>query len=180
MAKKTAALAAKARKIKLIAMDVDGVLTGGEMIVLDSGEEVKVWSVKDRLGFHLVHRSGAGIKFAWISGRGGSHVVRCAQEVGVEYLYQNCMRKMDAMKEIMAKAGVSAEEILYIGDDLIDIPVLKAAGIGVCPADSPEEIKKAADYTSPLPGGKGVLREVAELVLKSKGLWEKATRHYIE
>jgi 3-deoxy-D-manno-octulosonate 8-phosphate phosphatase (KDO 8-P phosphatase) len=173
-------LAAKAKKIKLIAMDVDGVLTGGEMIVLDNGEEVKIWNVKDRLGFHLVHRSEAGIKFAWISGRGGSHVVRCAGEVGVEYLYQNCMKKIHAIEEIMAKAGVKQEEILYIGDDLIDIPVLKFAGLSVCPADSPKELKTAADYVSPLPGGKGVLREVVELVLKSRGLWEKATRHYIE
>ena len=172
-------LAKLAHGVKLIAMDIDGVLTGGEMIIMNSGEEVKIWNVKDRLGFHLVYRSGAGIQFAWITGRSTKQAAAQAKEIGINFLYQGCMRKKEAMDEIMSKTGIKFDEILYIGDDLVDIPVLKMVGIGICPADAPADVKKAADLVSGLPGGKGVLREAVELVLKEQGLWKKATKYYL-
>jgi 3-deoxy-D-manno-octulosonate 8-phosphate phosphatase (KDO 8-P phosphatase) len=171
--------AALARGIKLIAMDIDGVLTGGEMIIMNSGEEVKIWSVKDRFGFHLVRRSGSRIKFAWITGRRSKQVAMQAKEIGIDFLYQACMKKKEAMEEIMSKTGIKREEILYLGDDLVDIPVLRFVGIGICPSDAPAELKKASGLVSRLPGGKGVLREAVELVLKAQGLWERAGRHYL-
>ena len=92
-------IVAKAKKIKLIAMDVDGVLTGGEIIVLESGEEVKFWNVKDRFGFHLLRLSGAPIRLAWITGRKTRQVYDRAKEIGIDDLYQDCMRKREAQGE---------------------------------------------------------------------------------
>jgi 3-deoxy-D-manno-octulosonate 8-phosphate phosphatase (KDO 8-P phosphatase) len=172
-------LAGLARRIKLVAMDIDGVLTGGEMIIMNSGEEIKIWNVKDRFGFHLAYRSGAGIKFAWITGRRSKQAAAQAKEIGIDFLYQDCMRKKDAIEEIMSKTGIKRDEILYIGDDLVDIPVLNFVGIGICPSDAPVELKNAADLVSKLPGGKGVLREAVEMILKAQGLWKKAGRDYL-
>lgn len=173
-------IGAKAKKIKLIAMDIDGVLTGGEIIVLDSQEEVKIWNVKDRFAFHLVHRSGIDIKFAWITGRQSKQVSDRAKEINIEALYQNCMKKKAALHEIAQRFGLTAEQVAFIGDDLVDIPPLRYAGLAVCPADAPVEVKKEADFVTEARGGRGVLREVVETVLKSQGLWQKATAGYID
>jgi 3-deoxy-D-manno-octulosonate 8-phosphate phosphatase (KDO 8-P phosphatase) len=173
-------LIAKAKKIKLIAMDVDGVLTGGEIIVFDSGGEIKVWNVKDRLAFHLIRRSGSGIKLAWITGRSSRQVSDRAKEIGIDEFYDDCMNKKEAILEILKKNKLRPEEVVFIGDDLIDIPVFRIVGFSVCPSDAPDEVKKEADYVSPLAGGKGILREVAEAVLKTRGFWKAAVKGYIE
>ncbi len=169
----------KAKKIKLVGMDIDGVLTGGEIIVLSSGEEVKIWDVKDRFGFTLAHKSGIGIKFVWITGRKSKEIEKHAEELGINCVYQNCYDKLLAYKEILKKFSLKPDEIVYIGDDLMDLPVLKRVGLSVCPIDAPEELKKTVDYVSPLPGGKGVFREVIEMVLKAKGLWHKTVSEYL-
>jgi 3-deoxy-D-manno-octulosonate 8-phosphate phosphatase (KDO 8-P phosphatase) len=179
MGSKTASISRKAKKIKLIAMDIDGVLTGGEIIVLDSQEEVKIWNVKDRFAFHLVHRGKIDIKFAWITGRQSRQVSDRAKEINIEVVYQNCMKKKAALEETARRFGLSAAEIAYIGDDLVDVPPLRYAGLAVCPSDAPREVKREADYVTSVPGGAGVLREVVELVLKSRGLWARATEGYL-
>jgi 3-deoxy-D-manno-octulosonate 8-phosphate phosphatase (KDO 8-P phosphatase) len=168
-----------AKNIRLVAMDVDGVLTGGEVIVLDSKEEVKVWNVKDGFAFHLAHRSGAGITFAWITGRKSRQVQDRARESRIEILYQNCMTKRQAMEEIIRKLKIQPSQAAYLGDDLVDIPVFRYVGLSICPADAPAEVKKEADYVSPFEGGKGVLREAVELVLKAQGHWAQATKGYL-
>ena len=173
-------LLTKLKKIKLIAMDVDGVLTSGEIIVFDTGGEIKIWNVKDRLSFHLVQRSGADIKFAWITGRASKQVADRAAEIGIDEFYQGCMHKKEAMDEILKKRSLRPDEVVYIGDDLIDIPVLRMVGLSVCPKDAPEEVKKETDYISSCDGGKGVLREITEAVLKARGLWKAAVKGYID
>lgn len=160
-------------------MDVDGVLTGGEMIIMDSGEEVKIFNVKDRMGFHLVKRSGSGIKLAWITGRGGSQVETQAKQIGIDFLYQQCMDKWSAMQEIMSKTGLKPEQVAFIGDDLVDIPVLKKAGLSVCPADAPIEVSRECDHVSRLRGGKGVFRELGDMILKAQGFWAAACKDFI-
>jgi 3-deoxy-D-manno-octulosonate 8-phosphate phosphatase (KDO 8-P phosphatase) len=169
----------KAEKIKLIAMDVDGVLTGGEIIVLSSGEEVKIWSVKDGFAFHYAKRNNTGLKFAWITGRNSKQVSDRAKESKIDFLYQGCMSKLIAVNEIARKMNISLNQIAYIGDDLVDIPVLKRAGLSFCPADAPLEVKKAAYVISKTKGGKGILKEVVDIVLKSQGLWNKAVGEYL-
>jgi 3-deoxy-D-manno-octulosonate 8-phosphate phosphatase (KDO 8-P phosphatase) len=170
---------AAARNVKLIAMDIDGVLTAGEVIVLNSGEEVKVWNVKDRFAFHLVKRAGLDIKFAWITGRESPQVKARADEIGIDVLYQSCMKKKEALQEIAGRFSLQPDEILYIGDDLVDIPVLRYVGLALCPKDAPAEVKQAADHATSVPGGRGVLREAVEIVLKSQGNWKKACAGYL-
>jgi len=168
---------AKAKNIKMIGMDIDGVLTPGDIVVMESGEEIKSWNVKDRLGFNLARRAG-NLKFAWISGRGCKQVEQRAKELKIESVNLKRMDKCKALKEILRKFKLRAENFAYIGDDLVDIPVLKKAGLSFCPKDAPEEVKQVVDYVSKVEGGRGVLREVIELILKLQGKWEEVTREY--
>ena len=168
-----------AKKIKLIAMDVDGVLTGGEIMILEPGRELKIWNVKDGFGFHLARLSGAGIRFAWITGGESGQVTDRSKALEIDMVCQGCMRKKEAIEEIAKKMNVTLEETLFIGDDLLDVPAFRSVGFSICPADAPVEVKREVDYISKIPGGRGVVREVVEIVLKSRGLWEKATEPYL-
>ena len=172
----------KAKKIKLIAMDVDGVLTGGEIIIYESGKhvkELKFWNVRDRMGFSLLRSAKSDLKLAWITGRYCKHVSDQAKELRIESFVQDCMDKATAMKAIIKKYSLKPEQVLYIGDDLVDVPVLRMVGLAVAPNDAIPEALKVADYVTKVAGGKGVLREVAELVLKARGLWKKAAADYL-
>lgn len=168
----------RAKKIRLIGMDVDGVLTAGEIIVLDSQEEVKIWNVKDRMGFHLLRLSGAGIKLAWITGRKSRQVEDRARECGVDAVHQDCMSKKKVMDELLGRFGLSPDQVLFVGDDLIDVPVMKYVGLAVCPSDACDEARAAAHYVSPVAGGRGIAREIIEIVLKAQGAWDKAVERY--
>lgn len=168
----------KAGKIKLIATDVDGVLTDGRIVILNSGEEVKFWDVYDRFAFTLLRNFAPDIKLAWITGRASPQVAARAKEVGVGYLYQKCMDKMTAVGEILKKESLSIGEVAFIGDDLVDVPVLSKCGFSACPKNSPEDVKKAVDYITEACGGRGVFREVVEIIFKSQGLWGKVLKKY--
>jgi len=168
---------AKAKKIQMIGMDVDGVLTPGDIVIMESGEEIKSWNVKDRMGFNLARRSG-NLKFAWISGRACKQVEQTAKELRIEAVRLKRMDKSEALEEILKEFKLDAKNFAYIGDDLVDIPVLKRAGLSFCPKDAPEEVKQVVDYVTRAEGGRGVLREVIEMILKSQGKWEEVTREY--
>lgn len=159
--------AARLKKIRLLAMDVDGVLTDGKIIILNSGEEVKEWNVKDRIGFFIMKREG--YKLAWITGRKSLQVEARAAEVGVDVLRQNADHKGKALEEAAAHCGVSLAETLFIGDDWVDLPALARAGLAVCPSDARPEVRKVCHWTVPLPGGRGVFREAADAVLSAQG-----------
>ncbi|MBD3271082.1 MAG: HAD hydrolase family protein [Elusimicrobia bacterium] len=175
----SAAVLTRAKKIKLIAMDIDGVLNTGDILVRESGEEVKSWNVRDRIAFYFAGRSSVRLRFAWITGRGSRQVQQRAAEIPVDALYEHCMDKKSALLDIMKKFSLSEQEIAYIGDDLIDLPVLKRVGLSVCPRDAANELKPHVDFISTVPGGKGVLREVVELVLTAYGEWDAIIRHYL-
>ncbi|OGR86502.1 MAG: LPS export ABC transporter periplasmic protein LptC [Elusimicrobia bacterium RIFCSPLOWO2_01_FULL_60_11] len=165
---------ARARKIRLLATDVDGVLTGGEIIILNSGEELKIWSVKDRMGFALLKHSGAPIKMAWVTARESEQVRLRAEDVGVHFIRQGCLDKRRAVLAIAETMKISPLEIAYVGDDYVDYPVMKMAGLAVCPPESPDLIKKISHYRTRASSGKGVVREVIEILLKAQGHWKKA------
>ncbi|TET39827.1 MAG: hypothetical protein E3J63_03930 [Elusimicrobia bacterium] len=168
---------AKAQNIEMIGMDIDGVLTPGDIVIMESGEEIKSWNVKDRLGFNLARRAG-NLRFAWISGRGCKQVEQRAKDLRIEAVRLKRMDKSKALEEILQEFKLKTENFVYIGDDLVDIPVLKRAGLSFCPKDAPEEVKRVVDCVTQTEGGRGVLREVVELILKLQGKWEKATGEY--
>lgn len=168
--------AAKAEKIKVFAMDVDGVLTDGRLVFLESGEELKSWNVKDRIAFYILRRLGYPI--CWISGRKSPTVQRVAQDMGIEGIYLGIKDKLEVWEKVKKQFSVTDDEILYIGDDLVDISLLKRAGISVCPRDAASEIKSLCDAVSSSNGGGGVLRETAEIILKAQGRWREALEHY--
>lgn len=169
----------KAKKIKVIATDIDGVLTKGELIVLESGEEIKIWDIKDRFAFSMLKKSGLEVKLAWITARLSKQVAQRAEDVGIDYLYQKSILKIDSFEDIKKK-GYKPEEIAFMGDDWLDIKTLKAAGLSVCPKNAPAEVKKTVNYVSKYNGGCGVFREIVEIVLIANGVYDKVFKAYTE
>jgi 3-deoxy-D-manno-octulosonate 8-phosphate phosphatase (KDO 8-P phosphatase) len=164
------ALRARARGIRLFAMDVDGVLTEGSIILLESGEEIKLWNVKDRIAFFILKKFGAKFRVAWITGRKSRQVEARAKEVGVAVLHQHCDNKGVAFESTLADLKLKPSESLFVGDDLVDLPALRRAGLAVCPADAHPEIKKVCHWITRAAGGRGAVREVVDFVLESQGL----------
>ena len=173
MKKYTKQLLNSASKIKLLATDIDGVLTAGEVIVLEKGEEVKIWYVRDRQGLHTLKQNLPNIKIAWITGRKSKQVEIRAKEQKIDYLIQECKDKMKVIIDIANKLSISLSEIAYIGDNIIDLSVLKKVGLSVCPKDAVVEAKKVSKYISQYDGGKGVFREVCEILLKANNKWDE-------
>ena len=173
---------ARARKIKLFLMDVDGTLTDGGVCLISttaadgsstpSVSEMKVFSAQDGQGLSLAHIMG--IQTGFITGRRSPAVAKRADELKVTYVYLGQALKTQAFEECMEKAGVKEEEVAYMGDDLPDIPLAQRAGLGVCVADGAPELKAACHYTTQRLAGRGAAREVVELILKSQGRWDEA------
>ncbi|MBK8575849.1 MAG: HAD hydrolase family protein [Elusimicrobia bacterium] len=164
------ALQKRAKRIRLFAMDVDGVLTEGSIILLESGEEIKFWNVKDRIAFFMLKKFGDKYPVAWITGRKSRQVESRAREVGVVSLHQHCEHKGLALDATLSEVKVQREETLFIGDDLVDLPALRRAGLAVCPSDAHPAVKKVCHWVTRAPGGRGVLREVVDFVLESQKL----------
>jgi len=171
------AVLARARKIKLFLMDVDGTLTDGGVCLISppgGGEilEMKVFNAKDGAGLTLAHIMG--LKTGFITGRKSPAVQQRANEVHVDYVYLGQAKKTTAFEECMQKAGVTAEETAYMGDDLPDLPLAQRAGLAVAVADAAAELKAACHFVTNARGGQGSAREVIELILKAQGRWEEA------
>ena len=157
-------------------MDVDGVLTDG-MIMLDAdGKESKVFYVQDGTGITYLHR--AGIKTAIISGRKSEAVEHRAKELCIEDIYQGVHNKIEAYEKILKKHELKDNETCYIGDDLIDLPILKRVGFSVAVPNASLELKGNVSYVTNAPGGYGAIREVTEKILKSQGKWDKIISRY--
>jgi len=166
----------KARKIKIFAMDVDGVLTDGRIAIYESGEELKFWNVKDRIAFFILKR--LGYKTCWISGRNCTQVQNMAKDLLVDGVWLGVLQKVPVYKELKKKFKVRDEEILFIGDDLVDISILKKCGLSFCPSDACEEVKKVCDIVLKKKGGDGAFREAVEIVLKAKEQWKDVQKFY--
>jgi len=160
----------KAKKLRLLILDVDGVLTDGSIIYSDNGGESKSFNVKDGLGIKMLLQGG--IKVAIISGRNSRAVEYRAKDLGIKEVYQGVKDKVAIFDEILKRNKINPEEIGFMGDDLIDLPLLYRVGFAIGVADAVKEVKKAVDYVTKVPGGKGAVREVCELVLKSQGKWK--------
>ena len=168
----------RASRIKLILMDCDGVLTDGRLWLTEDGNEQKSFNTHDGLGLTLLHR--AGLRSGIISGRKSSAVSRRAQQLGIEFVRQGDPEKIAAFEEILKQAEVEESEVAFIGDDLTDIPLMQRVELAVAVADAVMETRSVAHYVTRAPGGRGAVREVIELVLKSQGRWNDLLEHYLK
>jgi 3-deoxy-D-manno-octulosonate 8-phosphate phosphatase (KDO 8-P phosphatase) len=166
----------RARKIRVLLMDVDGTMTPGVVCLQSfpdgSVAEMKVFNAHDGAGIKLA--SIMGIRTGLITGRDSPATTRRAREASMEFVIQGQPKKLEAYKGILAQAGVTDEETAYVGDDLPDLPILERVGLAVAVADAVVEVKRAAHYVTTLKGGEGAVREVVELILKAQGKWKKA------
>lgn len=158
-----------AQNIKLIIMDIDGVLTDGSLFFDNNGEEYKAFSARDGLGMKMLYEGG--LQAALITGRKSTLVEHRARNMNIpmELVYQGFHNKRPALDEILQKTGISAEHVAYIGDDLIDLPIIQRVGLGVAVGDAHSFVRKHADYVTTKNGGKGAAREVIELILDAQG-----------
>lgn len=162
-----------AKRVKLLVLDVDGVLTDGSIILDDRGNEMKAFHVRDGHGITMLIK--AGIPVALVTGRRSKAVERRARELGITDVFQKSYDKTLAFRELMEKYSLDASEVAYIGDDIVDIPVLRKAGFPVAVADAEEEVKAVALFITAREGGRGAVREFCDFLLKAKGRWEDPT-----
>ena len=166
----------KARPIKLLVLDVDGVMTDGRIVYNDGGEETKAFDVKDGHGIKMLMRSGVSV--ALLTGRESRVVPHRARDLEIDMVYQGAHDKLSVFERILREKGLKGEEVSYVGDDLVDLPVMKRAGLSISVADASEELKGCVDYVTERSGGRGAVREVCELILKAQGKWEGMTSRY--
>ncbi|MEO7539825.1 MAG: HAD hydrolase family protein [Pyrinomonadaceae bacterium] len=160
-------IAGRARKIKLLLMDCDGVLTDGRLYFGARGEELKVFHVRDGQGIVMWHE--AGFRSGIISGRDSPTVNLRANQLGIEFVRQGVTDKAATLRDVMASAGVTADHVAFIGDDIPDIDAMQIAGFAVAVADAVSEVKAAAHHVTELNGGRGAVREAIDLILAAKG-----------
>lgn len=167
----------RAKKIKMIILDVDGVLTDGGVHIGEDGELFKTFNIKDGMGIALWQR--AGFKTAIITGRRSKMLEKRAEELHITEFRQGCLDKRDAYKEIKEKYSLKDEEIAYIGDDLIDLPVMIQVGFAAAPADAVSDVRERAHFVTEAYGGRGAVREVLEFILKSQNLWKDIVNTFL-
>ncbi|HMB60986.1 MAG TPA: 3-deoxy-manno-octulosonate-8-phosphatase KdsC [Xanthomonadales bacterium] len=161
-------LVKKAEKIRLLALDVDGVLTDGRLYFDQSGNEMKTFFTRDGLGIKALQRFD--ICVALITGRSSAIVARRAEELGISLVYQGCDDKLDAFNDVLEKTGCNEEQVCYAGDDWVDIPVLDRVGLAVTVPDADPLVKSRAHWVTDNGGGKGAVREICDLILMAQGL----------
>ena len=164
--------------IKLLLLDVDGVMTDGRITYDNVGDELKSFDVKDGHGLKLLQR--AGIKIGIITGRQSAVVARRAAELGIELVYQGAKDKLVPFNEILEKLRISPEEVAYVGDDVVDLPVMRRVGFAITVADAVEDVKPFADLVTTRDGGRGAVREVCDFLLKKSGRWDAVASRYFE
>ncbi len=173
-------LLARAARIRVLLLDVDGVLTDGTYFHVPDGRgglfETKVFDSQDGIALHWLRE--AGIAGGVITGRNSPVVTERARSAGFVHVYQGHVEKVPILEEILEKAGVSAEQVAYVGDDYTDVVIMHRVGLGVATANARPEVKAEAHYVTTLPGGRGAVREVVELLLRAQGRWDAILAHY--
>jgi 3-deoxy-D-manno-octulosonate 8-phosphate phosphatase (KDO 8-P phosphatase) len=165
----------RAKQIQVFLMDVDGTITPGIVALLSQPDgtalEIKIFDAHDGQGISLAHT--AGIRTGVITGRESPAMRRRARELQIEFVYEKQPTKTAAYEEILKKTGVPESAVAYLGDDLPDLPLMRRVGLAVAVGDAVQEVKLAAHFVTKAVGGKGAARELVELILKSKGIWEE-------
>ncbi len=167
----------RARRVRLILLDVDGVLTDGTVHIHGTGGESKPFFIRDGLG--MVWARKLDIEVGLLSGRPSDATTRRAQELGLRIVSQGGNDKRGAFTEILATHGFEPGEVAYMGDDLVDLPIFAQAGLSTAPADAVDEVRSRVDWVSRHPGGRGAVRELVELVLTAQGHWAGIVKTYL-
>ena len=171
-------LCGKVRAVRLLILDVDGVLTDGSIIYSEGGGEIKRFDVRDGHGIKLLMRGGIGV--AVVTARESRVVAMRARDLGIEMLYQGRRDKLACFSEILGRTGLGPSEAAFMGDDLVDLPVLRRAGLSLSVPGAVEEVRASVDYVTGAEGGRGAVREVCEMILRVQGLWEGVVRRYFD
>lgn len=166
----------RAKDVRMLILDVDGVLTDGSIILDNNGNELKAFHVRDGHGIKMLQK--AGIEIAIITGRRSGVVDRRATELGIRHVYQGALNKAVAYEDLRVTTGIPAGSIACIGDDIVDIPLLRRVALPVAVADATDEAKEAAVFVTKACGGRGAVREVCELILKATGKWDEQLDAY--
>ncbi len=167
----------KAKAVRLMIFDVDGVMTDGSLHYSDSGEEIKVFNSRDGHGIKVLKASG--VKLAIITGRTSRALENRANQFAIDYLYQGVADKLAVFQEILQDAGLTADDCGYMGDDVVDLPVMRRVAFAVAVPDAPELVRLNAHYVTGLPGGRGAVREVCDLIMQAQGTLEPVLAHYL-
>jgi len=175
----------RARKIKLLVFDVDGVLTDGQIFVLPEsldpdarGVEFKGFSAHDGLGISLARL--AGIRIGLVTKRRSQTVAIRASDLKIEFVYQGQSHKMTAIEEILTKAGLAIDQLAYVGDDIVDLPVMRLCGLAIAPANARPQMKAAAHYVTPNAGGHGAGRDAIDFILAAQGALDRVIEEYLD
>ena len=166
----------KASRIKLVIFDVDGVLTTGALFIGDDGQEYKAFSSRDGLGMRMLQDSG--VEIGIITGRTSSVVQHRMDSLGITHVFQGQKNKVPAFEELCQRTGVSPDEVAYVGDDIVDLPVLKRVGLSIAVADAEPLVVHHADWRTPRAGGLGAARDVCELIMQAQGTWAEQLKAY--
>ncbi len=167
----------RCQRIELILSDVDGVLTDGGIVLDNQGIETKRFCIRDGQGIRLWQK--AGYRFGVISLRSSQIVKMRAEELGIEIVRQGTGNKLAALQQIREELGLKPEQTCYLGDDLPDLPAVRAVGLGVAAADACDELRRAAHYVTTAAGGSGVVRETVEMILKAQRRWDDVIQMYL-
>ena len=169
-------LTEKLQRIKILLLDVDGVLTNGKLYIGNSGEVALPFDVKDGSGIRYVMR--AGLMVGIITGKDNRAVSHRARDLQVTIVHRKVMNKVTVLAEILRTHNLAPYEALFVGDDLLDLPIMERVGVSVAVADAVPEVKEAADYVTSSGGGNGAVREVCEMILKAQNKWDAVVEHY--
>ena len=168
----------KAKQIELVIFDIDGVLTDGSLFIGDDGQEYKAFNSKDGHGIRML--LDGGVDIAIITGRQSEVVKHRAHDLGITRIYQGKREKLPAFLELLEEVNLSADQIAYVGDDVVDLPVMTRAGLSICVQDSHHFVKKHAHWVTDAAGGQGAGREVCEMILQAKGKLDAMLESYIK
>jgi len=173
--RRSPSLRSRLRRVRLLLCDVDGVLTDGS-VWMGGGVESKRFNIRDGLGLKILQREG--IKVGWVSRRPSVATAQRARDLKIDFLSESDSGKIEAVESILRQTGLNWRDVCFVGDDIVDVAVLKRSGVAVAVADGVAEARAAADYVTRADGGRGAVREVVEMILRAQGLWSRVLADY--
>jgi 3-deoxy-D-manno-octulosonate 8-phosphate phosphatase (KDO 8-P phosphatase) len=172
----------RARRVTVLLYDVDGVLTNGDITIIPQPDgpavEVKSFSAHDGMGISIARL--AGLKIGWVTKRNSRVVAIRASDLKIDHVYQGQSHKTDALQEIMAAEGCTLDQIAYVGDDIIDLPVMRLVGLAIATANARPQVKAIAHWVTPLPGGQGAGRDAIDFILTAQGVLDSTIEAYLD